>query len=159
MERKPDIQYIHQFYVYGSEATAPELKPVKKKNRARIILPKPQIHHQISIRFDIASLCGILVACVMMVLLTVGIYQLSQAHREFAQMESYVIALQNENVDLQKTYHAGYDLDDIREKALALGMIPIEEAQTIPIQVNVPQPEPEPTMWENICWFFRELFA
>ena len=159
MERKPDIQYVHQFYVYGSEAAALELKPVRKKRRPKIMLPVPQIRKDFLIRFDVASVCGILVACVMMVLMTAGLYQLSETRQEYAQMESYVISLQNENVTLRDTYEAGYDLDDIREKALALGMIPLEEAQTVAIQVRIPEPEPEPTIWENISWFFRELFA
>ena len=52
-----------------------------------------------------------------------------------------------------------YNLDDIREKALALGMIPVEEAQVITISPVIPQPEPEPSWWENISWFMKGLFA
>ena len=159
MAQKPDIQYVHQFYVYSSEAQAPELKPAKKKRRAKIVLPTPKIRKAFLVRYDVASVCGIVVACMMMVLMTVGLYQLCETRQEYAQMERYVISLQNENIDLQNTYKSGYDLADIREKALALGMIPVEEAQTVAIQVSVPEPEPEPTLWENIYWFFTELFA
>lgn len=159
MAQKPDIQYIHQFYVYGSEAQAPELKPVKKKNRPKVVLTVPKLRKDFLVHFDIASVCGIVVACMMMVLMTVGIYQLSETQREYAQMERYVIQLQNSNVELEQRYHSGYDLNDIREKALAIGMIPVEEAQTMTIQVSIPEPEPEPSLWDNICWFFSELFA
>ena len=160
MARKPDIQYVHQFYVYGSEAKAPDLKPVKKR-RPRIILRMPKLRKDFLVHFDIASLCGIMVACVMMVLLTVGLQQLSTARQEYAQMERYVIQLQNSNVDLNKSYHEGFDPEDIREKAVALGMVPVESIQVKTIQVDLPQPqpEPEPSIWENISWYFTELFA
>ncbi|MBP3672708.1 MAG: hypothetical protein J6J18_02635 [Oscillospiraceae bacterium] len=158
MAQKPDIQYIHQFYVPGSEAQVLELKPVKKKKK-KFILPKPKSQKKILIRLDLASVCGIVVACMMMVLMTVGIFQLSDVRQEYCQMESYVISQQNKNVELEEQYSAGYDLADIREKALALGMIPIEEAETITIHVEVPESEPEPTWWEEFCWFFSELFA
>ncbi|MBO5129038.1 MAG: hypothetical protein J6B95_01670 [Oscillospiraceae bacterium] len=159
MDRKPDIQYVHQFYIYGSEATAPELKPVPKKKRQKLVLPVPKIEKNINIYFDIASVCGIAVACVMMILMTVGIYQLSAVQQEYNRMESYVISLQNENLALDRTYHAGFDADDVYEKATALGMIPVEQARTVSIRADIPQPEPAPTLWENICWFFSQWFA
>ena len=160
MAQKPDIQYIHQFYVPGSEAQVLELKPVKKKRKKKkFVLPKPKVEKKILIALDIASVCGLVVACVMMVLMTVGIFQLSEVRQEYSRMESYVISLQNQNVDLEKQYQETFDLDDIRDKALALGMIPIEEARTVTIHVEPPVAEPEPTVWEDICWFFMELFA
>ena len=58
-----------------------------------------------------------------------------------------------------KIIEKGYDLDDIRTKALAIGMIPIEQAETIPISAELPQKEPEPSLWEEIVWFFEGLFA
>lgn len=159
MAQKPDIQYIHQFYVPGSEAQVLELKPVKKKKKKKFILPKPKVQTKILVRVDLASLCGILVAGVMMVLMTAGIFQLSAVHEEYNRMESYVISQQNQNVELEAQYRSQVDLDDIREKALALGMIPIGEAQTITIHVEPAAEEPEPTLWDDICWYFRELFA
>ena len=159
MAQKPDIQYIHQFYVPGSEAQVLELKPTKKKKKKKFILPKPKTQKKILIRLDLASVCGLLVAGVMMVLMTVGIFRLSAVRQEYCRMESHVISLQNRNVELEKDYQSRYDLDDIREKALALGMIPIEEAETITIHVEPPVEESEPTLWEEICWFFSELFA
>ena len=88
MAQKPDIQYIHQFYVPGSEAQVLELKPVKKKKKKKFILPKPKVQTKILVRVDLASLCGILVAGVMMVLMTAGIFQLSAVHEEYNRMES-----------------------------------------------------------------------
>ena len=158
MDRKPDIQYVHQFYVYGSEAKAPELKPVKKR-RPKLVLTMPKLRKDFVVRFDVASLCGIAVACVMMVLMTMGVYQLSAVRQDYAQMERYVIQLQNENIGLEKTYHAGYDAEDIREKAMAMGMVPAENMKVMSVRVEVPQAEAEPTIWEDIRWFCSELFA
>lgn len=158
MDRKPDIQYVHQFYVYGSEAKAPELKVVKKR-RPKLVLNVPKLRKDFLVRFDVASLCGIAVACVMMVLLTVGVYQLSSVQQDYARMERYVIQLQNENIKLEREYHASYDLNDIREKALALGMVPAEHMEVISIHVDTPQAEEAPGIWENIRWFCSGLFA
>ena len=159
MERKPDIQYVHQFYVYGSEAAAPALKPTPKKKRQKIVLPVPKIEKNINIYFDIASLCGILVACVMMLMMTMGLYQLSAAKQEYNTMESYVITLQNENLALEKTFYEGFVAEDIYEKAIGLGMVPVEQVQKVAIRVDVPERTPEPTLWENVTWFFGQWFA
>ena len=94
-----------------------------------------------------------------MVLMTTGVYQLSMVQQDYARMESYVIQLQNENIDLERSYHTGYDLADIREKALALGMVPAGSMKVIPMQVEEPQAEEAPGVWENIRWFCSELFA
>lgn len=159
MAQKPDIQYIHQFYVPGSEAQVLELKPAKKKKKKKFVLPKPKSDKKILIALDVASVCGIVVACVMMTLMIVGIFQLSAVHEQYSRMESYVIAQQNQNVSLKEQYRSVVDLDDIRDKALGLGMIPVEDAQTITIHVEPVVQEAEPTLWEEICWFFSELFA
>ena len=50
--RKPDIQYVTQFYVYGSEARVLELKPERRKSRT--ILPKaaPNSNKEILVKLD-----------------------------------------------------------------------------------------------------------
>ena len=78
---------------------------------------------------------------------------------EYEAMTDYVISLQNANVEMQREYVTLYDLEDVQQKALALGMIPIEEAQVVTIHPVVPEPEAEPAMWENITWFMKGLFA
>ena len=50
-------------------------------------------------------------------------------------------------------------LEKIREKALAVGMVPVEENPPVTIRVNVPQPEPEPSAWDDFIWFLKGLFA
>lgn len=157
MERKPDIQYIDRFYVHGSEARVLELKP--KRKFIKTILPKAIPDKSIKIAVDPVALCGIAVAAVMLVLLVVGMFQYVAVCESYQQMMDQVITLQNENVELEQTYRDGYDLADIEQKALALGMIPVEEAEVITIQLALPEPEPEWTLWDEIVWFCKGLFA
>ena len=157
MVRKPDIQYVHEFYVHGSEARVIELKP--KRRVIKTILPKIAPDRSIRIGVDPIALCGIAVAVVMLVLMLVGVGQFVDARNDYQAMTNQVISLQNENVVLRQKYESSYDLDEITHMAHSLGMIPVEEAQVMYINPVVPVREAEPTMWENIRWFVDGLFA
>lgn len=157
MVQKPDIQYVTQFYSYGSEAKVLELKPAKKKQKSALPVAKPE--QKIRISVDPVAIAGILIAVVMVVLMAVSVRGYLEICDEYRVMTKRVITLQNINVKNQCDYEEMYDLDDIREKALALGMIPLEEAEVITITPVIPEPEPEPTWWENISWFMKGLFA
>ena len=74
-------------------------------------------------------------------------------------MQAYLTELKDENVRLNHQYHTGYDLEEVKTTAMALGMIPIEEAKTISINVVVPEREPEMTAWDEFTWFLEGLFA
>lgn len=155
MARQPDIQYINA-YVSGNIAYQMDVQPARKK---RVRLPKPKAKKQMVLHVDPVAVGGILVAAVMLVLLVVGFVRLQDARAEAAVLESYVQDLQAENQQLAQSYKEGYDLEEIRQIALAMGMIPASEAQTIAIPVSVPQEIPEPTAWENFCAFLTGLFA
>ena len=157
MARKPDIQYIDKFYVHGSEARVLELKPQKRK--AKTVLPEAAPVKEKVVRVDLLSLCAIAVAVTMVALMVMGCFQLKAAYDRSAAMSHYVITLQNENVDLTKTYYNGFDPEDIEQKALALGMIPKEDALTLTISGIIPEEAPAPTLWENITWFMKGLLA
>lgn len=157
MARKPDIQYIDKFYVHGSEARVLELKPQKRK--AKTVLPEAAPVKEKVVRIDLLSLSAIAVAAAMIVLMVVGCFQLKAAFDRTVDMSHYVISLQNENLELNKTYYAGFDAADIEQKALALGMIPMEKARTMTISGIVPEEVPAPTMWENFTWFMKGLLA
>ena len=157
MVQKPDIQYVTQFYSYGSEAKVLELKPVQKKQKKALPIAKPQ--QKIRIAVDPVAVAGILLAVVMIFVMAVSVNSYLETCDEYRTMTKRVITLQNINVEKQQDYKSLYDLDDIREKALALGMIPLEEAQVFTITPVIPEPEPEPAWWENISWFMKGLFA
>ena len=95
----------------------------------------------------------------MVVMLLTGFMTLSQANEEARQMEEYVTSLQEQNVTLQSTYDSGYDLEQIRQIALTMGMVSVDEVPHINMEVIVPQEEAEPTAWENFCTFLTGLFA
>ena len=98
-------------------------------------------------------------AAILFVLLTVGVTQLQSARQERAQLAAYVDTLQMENEALQAEFEAGYDIKNVEKTALALGMIPVEEAQRVSIQVqDIPAPE-KPGVWEGFITFLAGLFA
>ena len=157
MARKPDIQYIDKFYVHGSEARVLELKPQRRK--AKTVLPSFAPQKETVVRIDALSLCAIVVAVTMMVLMVVGCFQLKASYERCEIVNDYVISLQNKNVELSEKYYSGFDPVDIHWKATALGMIPMEEAKTVTMTVTVPEEEPAPTIWENVVWFLEGLLA
>ena len=157
MVRKPDIQYVHEFYVHGSEARVIELKPRRRTPKTE--LPQTAPDKTIRIGVDPVALCGIVVAVAMLVMLAVGFTQyIDVCNRNQAAMNQ-VIELQNRNIEKRIQYEEGYVLSDIEQKAQSLGLIPVAEAEVILINPVVPVREPEPTVWENIVWFMDGLFA
>lgn len=157
MERKPDIQYIHQFYVYGSEAPAIKRQPSRKKSKFTLPLAAPDRSIRISI--DPMAICGVAVAVTMLILMTVGVGQYLDTCQEYEQMSAYVIELRNENIRLEQEFQANVDMQSLYDTAIALGMIPVEEAEVVTIENTVPEPEAEPSVWDNIVWFLKGLFA
>ena len=156
MVKKPEIQYIDKFYVYGSEAKVLELKP---KRRARTILPLSAPDKTIRIPVDPVAIFGIVVAVALLVALVIGSVQYVQVYRQYRAMMDHVVAEQNLNVELQENYRSQIDLVEIRDKALALGMVPRESAPTITIRAELPQRELEMTVWEDFVWLCKGLFA
>ena len=145
------------FYTDGSAARQlePEL-PQKQPSR----LPKRRKRKQSVLYYDPVALCSLVVTVVMLVLLVAGVVQLYQAGNEADQLEQHVIQLRQENELLRKEYESGYDLDAIREDALAMGMIPKEQAQTITIEMELPEPAPEEaSVLEQVWTFLTSLFA
>ena len=161
MAQKPykhNIEYIQQYYSHGSEAKVIEFKPVYQEE------PKPKMPKQekapaTTICIDPIAFCGLMVAVVMLVAMIAGVIQFNVISQDHAVMENYVRQLREENVLMSQQYAAGYDLDSVGTTARAMGMIPVEEAQTISIRVQVPVREPEPTFIDNIVWFLSGLFA
>ncbi len=155
MARVNQVQYVN-FYTAGSAAYKYEPTPLPKKQAT---LPKIRRKKRIVIHVDpVAVLC----ACAAMVLLVMmfsSLVQFSAVSKQEAQMAAYVEQLQKDNAALDAQYRAGYDLDEIRDIALGMGMVPVEEAQHIQVELKVPVVEEEPTAWENFCTFLAGLFA
>ncbi len=157
MAMKPDIQYIDKFYVHGSEARVLELKP--KRRLIKTVLPLSVPDKTVKIHVDPVAICGIVVAVALLVALVIGSVQYMQVCREYRSMMDYVVSVQNKNVELRESYRSKLDLAAVEQRALELGMIPIEMAEKITIRVELPVEEPEITIWDEIEWFCKGLFA
>ena len=154
MAKQPDIQYINA-YVSGSMAYQMERKPAKQQAK----LPKMRRKKRLVVRIDPVAVMGIVAAAVLLIALCVGFFQLQDARAETAALGGYVTELQNQRQELQARYEAGYDLAEVERIATALGMVPVEEIETVEISVYVPQKTEEPTGWESFRTFLAGLFA
>ena len=155
MANKPEIQYVEQFFIPGSEA--PQLQPQRGGQPAR--KPRVQQEKKIRILVDPVAMLGLVVAVTMLVLMAVGVYQYNAASQRNEAVNDYLLQLKDTNITREYQYRTKLDLEKVAEQAKALGMIPQAEAQTITVHVEVPQPEPEPTWWDDLVWFLEGLFA
>ena len=153
MARQFDVQYISA-YTDGNAARKLELPKAPKTTRKRTARRSKKI----VIHVDPLAIMGILVAGIMMIAMAAGVYKLVNARQEMMAMDAYVQSLRQENTALQEEYDTGYDLENVRQTALALGMVPVEQVEQITIQVQVPQQE-QPGGWEQIRTFLAGLFA
>lgn len=154
MARKPDIEYI-RFYTDGSEAR--QLAP--KKQTKPLPQPKPHRERVTAVRIAPLTVCAIVLACVMLVLLIAGAARLAAIQDAQAEMAVYVGQLRTRNELLSAEYAASYDLESVEQAALAMGMIPAAEGAQRTVRVVVPAISEEPTLWERITAFFSGLFA
>ena len=157
MERKPDIQYIGQFYVYGSEAKQLEEQSEQKKRKIRLPMLKAEKLYRIQV--DPVAICAILTAAVMLAVMVLGTLRMHQAWQQFGAVQEYRNQLKQTNIQLTNQYRKSIDLESIRQAALAMGMVETDQVETRYITVKSPQREPEPTWWENMCWFWQGLFG
>ncbi|MBO5868569.1 MAG: hypothetical protein J6Q54_06660 [Oscillospiraceae bacterium] len=131
MAQNVDVQYV-SFYATGSSALkVTPVVPLKTE-----VLPKQRKVKKLTLFIDPMAVAAISLALVMSILLGVGITELNNVRQEEANMASYLNILQTENVTLQEAYAQGLDLQMIEDNALALGMIPAEEAQQREIRLN-----------------------
>ena len=157
MSQKPKIQYVGQFYIHGSEARQLELQ--EKKKRAKSKLPLERLRKVEVVYLDPVAIFGIVTALVMLTVMILGVLQIRDDWKEYRVMSNYVSRLNSENAELQADYRSQYDLEDIRIKAQALGMVPKSELEVRTVYVTIPQPEPEMTWLEELQWFLSGLFA
>ncbi|MDY3225330.1 MAG: hypothetical protein SOW84_05585 [Candidatus Faecousia sp.] len=156
MNQKPKIQYVGQFYIHGSEARQLELE---RKKQAKSKLPLERLRKVEVVYLDPVAILGITVALVMLAVMLLGVLQLRQDWTEYQTMSDYLSRLNSENAELTADYRSQYDLEDIRVKAQALGMVPKTELEERTVYVTVPQPEPKMTWLEELQWFVEGLFA
>ena len=154
MTQQLDVRYVN-YYSAGSSA----LKVSPAIPLETLVLPHKRKAKKLVLFVDPVAYAGILMAAVMAVLLVVGFVQLNNARQEEIAMAAYVESLQQQNQDLTAEFEAGYDLEQVEEVALALGMVPIEQAQTVTIQAAEPVEEPTSSRWHTFWASIIDLFA
>ena len=158
MNQKPKIQYVGQFYVHGSEARALQLQ--EEKRQAKTKLPLARIQKIEKIYVDPVALAGIAVAVVMLVTMVLGAVQIHNDWQVYQQMDDYVTTLRAKNAELTLNYRSSYDLADIEMKALAMGMVPLDQVERRDLTVTVPQVRDTVLTWDQkVVRFWNELWA
>ena len=159
MARQPDIQYV-RFYTDGSAARKLELQPEKKKTRAPLPQrPRVRRASKTVVHIDPISMMATVVACVMLIAMAAGMLQLGSINGENQKLEGYISELRTENASLRAEYEAGYDLKDVEQKALEMGLVPIDQVEKVIIEMPQDVQEPDPGFWERVGSFFAELFG
>ena len=154
MARGSDIQYV-QFYTDGSAAR--QFEPKHRQPKKKLQQPRPRRKKKIVLHVDFIAVAGMLVAGVMLLLMLTGMSGLNKLNDEVTRLEGYLSELEQENLELHHTYREGYDIDQIREQALEMGMIPASRATTVTIQVGDAAESEEQA---SSFWSFLEgLFA
>lgn len=151
MIQKPEIQYIGQFYLPGSEA--PKLKEKKKISLPRLHRAAPRRYY-----VDPFALAGMAVAAVMLAVLAIGVFRLQSSWETYNNTSDALTEIRRENAVLEHTYRSNLDLDQLRSAAEGMGMIPAEDATIREIEVTVPQEKTGPSWWGNFVWFLSGLF-
>ena len=150
-----EIQYV-QFYTAGSAARKLVYEPQGKTQ------PRPRTRKQSRtlIHVDPVAILGVVTAVIMLTLMLVGVCNLQAAKQRNVAMEQYVTTLQEKNETLEQTYKSGYDIEEVERTALALGMVPKENVQQIPIEVTMEATvEETPDFWDRVSAFLTGLFA
>ena len=157
MTQKPKIQYVGQFYVYGSEARAVELASQPKKPKHP--LPLERLEKIEKLYVDPVALIAIAVSVIMLVTMFIGVQQIRRDWAEYEVMAQRVHTLREYTHTKTEEFRGTYTLADIRVKAAAMGMVPKAEAEHKVVQVIRPEPVQEPTWMDNLQWFVKGLFA
>ena len=147
MAQHPDVQYI-RYYTDGSAAK--KVAPIVPLHTIR--LPKIKKIKKLVLRIDPVAICGIVMAAVMLILMTVGAVQLHSARQELETMSTYVETLQT-------TLSEGYNIAEIERTALALGLVPREQVKHVQVELPAVETEEEPNSWEQFYTFLAGLFA
>ena len=157
MNQKPKIQYIGQFYVYGSEARA--LEQQNQVRKPRTTLPVEKLAKSRKIYVDPVALVAIAVSVFMLATMIVGVQQLRADWAEYRVVADHVHTLREDNHTKTEQMRQLYDRAEIRAKAENMGLIPRAEAEHMSVTVTAPEMAPEPTWWENAVWFVKGMFA
>ena len=131
MAQQLDIRYV-RFYTDGSAAR--KVKPVEPYKILK--LPKKKAQKRRVIHIDPLAIAGIVMSVVMTVLMLVGVVELMDAREDAANMASYAQELKEINDELTATYRNGYTIEEVRQAADNLGLVPMDQVTHIQLNLN-----------------------
>lgn len=154
MARRNNDRYV-RYYTVGSAAA--KLEPEARKAS----LPKyDKPEKRRPIPFDPVAFVGSAVAVLLAVLMIVGLIQVAGTAAQVQELETKLIALERQEKILVERYESGYDLDEIRAAAHSMGMIPVEEAERVYVDVpTVIVEAPQVNWWDSLLMNLRQFFA
>lgn len=154
MAQKLEVRYV-RYYTQGSAAQ--NIVPAFPVTKA----PQPRVRKVkwLKIFVDPVAILGIVVAVAMLIMMGTGVARLRSAQEETVRLEAYVDQLTKTNDRLQAQYKESYNLLEVEYTALAMGMIPKDQAPRVTIDVSVPVQQEQVTLWEQIGTFLTGLFA
>lgn len=156
MAMQTEIQYVCYRYD-GTSALQPvaQTNAVARRDTHSVARPRKQKAK----RINMVSVLAVVMMIVMLASIVVTLVRMDAMRTEEQLLQNYIVDLEADNVTLQEQYRAGYDLEDIRQKALAMGMVPKDQVEQIILPVQLPQQEQEQTVWDQIGIFLAGLFA
>ena len=156
MAQRLDVQYI-RLYTDGNAALKLESAVSEQKTNTQRL---PHKAKRIKLYVDPVALLSIGVAVCMLVMMFAGFAHLHEARAQVDMRQSYVERLETENAMLSNEYKEGYNLDQIRQAALEMQMIPAHEAAHISLQMPMePETVEQITLLEQVGTFLTGLFA
>ena len=153
MARNGKIEYVRY---YNSDSLARNLEP-EEPRRARRPKPKPKAE-RIPIAFDPVAVFGTAVALAMFVCVVIGFFQINGVNDRLADMERQISTLKSQQYALEKEYASEIDLEEIRQTALAMGLVPVDSVRHITITVPEPVEEPSVPWWQELWLDFKSMF-
>lgn len=156
-KNRSDIQYVRYNYRFDGNAARKLEAPAPKRNP----LPKapPVRKPAVVIRLDPLAICAVALSVVMLALMLAGLVQMGMARAERERTRQYLWALEERSAALTQRYEESYDLQNVKKTAEALGMVPREALEHVPVTVSVAELPQEPTLWERVSGFFAGLFG
>lgn len=153
MAQKEPIQYV-RYYAYGTAAHAIQQEQPRRKPRPA---PKPQAQ-RIAIPIDPVAVVGTAVAVAMLLCVIVGFVQVNQTNRALTETQNAISELRSEGYVLERKYENGYDLEEVRIAAEAMGLVPKDQVRHITVSIPEPVVEQPLPWWQKLWNDFLFLF-
>ena len=154
MAKRSDIQYV-RYYAPGSEALKLDPQPERRKKTWTAPVP---VEERKVIHFDPVAIFGTAVAVLMAVCLVIGFVQLNHMNDRIAQAQTDLSALKSQHYELEKNYNNGYDLNEVRDAAAAMGLVPMDQVQHITIHLPEQEVVEELPWWQEQWLEFKAMF-